>query len=47
MRQLGEIAGPAIVREDTTTLVVYPGQRLQILASGNYQLHIAADGGNA
>jgi N-methylhydantoinase A len=47
MRELGEIAGPAIVREDTTTLVVYPGQRLQILASGNYQLHIAADGGNA
>jgi N-methylhydantoinase A len=47
MRELGEIAGPAIVREDTTTLVVYPGQRLEILASGNYQLHIAADGGNA
>ncbi len=47
MRALGEIGGPAIVREDTTTLVVYPGQRLQILASGNYQLHIAADGGNA
>jgi N-methylhydantoinase A/oxoprolinase/acetone carboxylase beta subunit len=46
MRELGEITGPAIVREDTTTLVVYPGQRLEILASGNYQLHIATNGGN-
>ncbi|MGE3595978.1 MAG: hydantoinase/oxoprolinase family protein [Dehalococcoidia bacterium] len=33
------IAGPAIVEEPTTTLVVYPGMQVEISGAGNYILH--------
>ncbi|GAB4066780.1 hydantoinase/oxoprolinase family protein [Ancylobacter sonchi] len=35
------IAGPAIVEEPTTTLVVYPGMSAEVSASGNYLLRTA------
>nr|WP_237467633.1 hydantoinase/oxoprolinase family protein [Leucobacter chromiireducens] len=34
----GSITGPAIIREDITTIVVYPDQTLAVLPSGDYQL---------
>lgn len=34
-----KIAGPAIVEEPTTTLVVYPGMSARISGAGNYILH--------
>jgi N-methylhydantoinase A len=34
------IAGPAIVEEPTTTLVVYPGMSVTLSAAGNYLLEI-------
>lgn len=35
----GHIAGPAIVEEPTTTLVIYPGMSTTISGAGNYILH--------
>ena len=35
-----EIAGPAIVREPTTTVVVYPGTTLRVTALDNYLLEV-------
>jgi N-methylhydantoinase A len=35
-----EIEGPAVIREPTTTIVVYPGSRATVTASGNYLLHV-------
>ncbi len=32
------IAGPAIIEEPTTTIVVYPGLSAQLSAAGNYIL---------
>lgn len=37
------IAGPAVVQEPTTTLVVYPGQRATVTAHGNYLIDTTAD----
>jgi N-methylhydantoinase A len=34
-----EIAGPAIIEEPTTTIVVYPGLSASLSAAGNYILH--------
>lgn len=34
-----QIAGPAIIEEPTTTIVVYPGLSAALSASGNYILH--------
>ncbi|MGW3954759.1 hydantoinase/oxoprolinase family protein [Streptomyces sp. NPDC004752] len=34
------VAGPAIIQEPTTTLVVYPGMSTEVSASGNYILHV-------
>ena len=36
------IAGPAIIEEPTTTIVVYPGLSAALSAAGNYILHCAA-----
>ena len=36
-----EIAGPAIILEPTTTVVVYPGSTATVTHLGNYLLHIA------
>jgi len=30
------VEGPAVIQEPTTTVVVYPGQRAEVTASGNY-----------
>lgn len=35
----GWVDGPAIVREETTTIIVNPGQRLEARPSSNYLLH--------
>ncbi len=35
------IAGPAIIEEPTTTLVVYPGMSATVSAAGNYRLDVA------
>ena len=35
------IAGPAIIEEPTTTIVVYPGLSAELSAAGNYILHCA------
>ncbi|MGV9195419.1 hydantoinase/oxoprolinase family protein [Microbacterium sp. MC2] len=32
------VAGPAIIREDITTIVIHPGQTLELLPSGDYRL---------
>lgn len=37
------IAGPAIVEEPTTTIVVYPGLWSELSAAGNYVLHCAGE----
>jgi N-methylhydantoinase A len=37
-----EIAGPAVIQEPTTTIVVYPGQLARVTASGNYLLETRA-----
>lgn len=37
------IAGPAVVQEPTTTLVVYPGQRATVTPHGNYLIDTAVD----
>jgi N-methylhydantoinase A len=34
-----QIAGPAIIEEPTTTIVVYPGLSAALSAAGNYILH--------
>jgi N-methylhydantoinase A len=34
------IAGPAIVEEPTTTLVIYPGMSAQVSGFGNYLLRV-------
>ena len=34
------IAGPAIIQEPATTLVVYPGMATEVSGSGNYILHV-------
>jgi N-methylhydantoinase A len=34
-----QIAGPAIIEEPTTTIVVYPGLSASLSAAGNYILH--------
>jgi N-methylhydantoinase A len=36
----GQIDGPAIVREPTTTVVVYPGSSVTVTALGNYLLDV-------
>jgi N-methylhydantoinase A len=38
------IAGPAVVREPTTTVVVYPGSAAVVTRLGNYVLELAPDG---
>ena len=38
------IEGPAIIREPTTTVVVYPGSAASVTPLGNYLLEVAADG---
>ena len=35
-----EIEGPAVIREPTTTVIVYPGSRAVVTATGNYLLHV-------
>jgi len=37
------VAGPAILREPTTTVVVYPGSSAVVTARGNYLLELEAD----
>jgi N-methylhydantoinase A len=37
-----KIAGPAIVEEPTTTLVVFPGMSARISGAGHYLLDIGA-----
>ena len=37
------IDGPAIVREPTTTVVVYPGSAAVVTPLGNYLLELAPD----
>jgi N-methylhydantoinase A len=37
------IAGPAILREPTTTVVVYPGSTVVVTELGNYLLELAPD----
>ena len=39
----GSITGPAIIREDITTIVIPPGQLLEVLPSGDYRLSNQAD----
>ena len=34
----GTVTGPAIIREDITTIVIHPGQLLEVLPSGDYRL---------
>lgn len=34
----GSVDGPAIIREDITTIVIHPGQVLEVLPSGDYRL---------
>ncbi|MEQ8346813.1 MAG: hydantoinase B/oxoprolinase family protein [Sneathiellaceae bacterium] len=34
-----QIAGPAVIEEPTTTVVVYPGMRAEVSAHGSYVLH--------
>lgn len=34
----GRVQGPAIIREDITTIVIHPGQLLEVLPSGDYRL---------
>ncbi|WP_190812969.1 hydantoinase/oxoprolinase family protein [Saccharopolyspora pogona] len=41
-----QIAGPAIIQEPTTTLVVYPGMATEVSGSGNYVLHVVAPEGS-
>jgi N-methylhydantoinase A len=36
------IAGPAVIREPTTTLVVYPGSRVTVTKLGNYMIETMA-----
>jgi N-methylhydantoinase A len=38
------IAGPAIVREPTTTVVVYPGSSALVTPLGNYVLEVTQGG---
>ena len=35
-----EIEGPAVIREPTTTVVVYPGSRAVVTEAGNYLIHV-------
>jgi N-methylhydantoinase A len=42
LRPGARIAGPAIIEEPTTTIVVYPGLRAELSAAGNYILHCRA-----
>ena len=37
------IAGPAILREPTTTVVVYPGSSAVVTQRGNYLLELATE----
>ncbi|MDO8211743.1 hydantoinase/oxoprolinase family protein [Conexibacter sp. CPCC 206217] len=37
------VDGPAVIREPTTTVVVYPGSRATVTASGNYMIDTAAE----
>jgi N-methylhydantoinase A len=37
------ISGPAVVREPTTTVVVYPGSEVVVTALGNYLLDVSAE----
>ncbi len=39
------IAGPAIIREPTTTVVVYPGSTATVTSFGNYLLNVAPESG--
>jgi N-methylhydantoinase A len=39
---LQRIEGPAIIREPTTTVVVYPGSAATVTPLGNYLLDIVA-----
>jgi N-methylhydantoinase A len=39
------IEGPAIIREPTTTVVVYPGSRARVTELGNYLIQVDAPGG--
>jgi len=34
----GSVPGPVIIREDITTIVIHPGQLLEVLPSGDYRL---------
>ena len=36
----GNVVGPAIIEESTTTIVVYPGDRVEVDESGNYAIHV-------
>lgn len=36
------IGGPAVVQEPTTTIVIYPGQSLEVTATGNYLIDTQA-----
>jgi N-methylhydantoinase A len=35
-----EVAGPAVVEERTTTIVVFPGQKLEVNEYGDYVLDL-------
>lgn len=37
------VSGPAIIREPTTTVVVYPGSTATVTSLGNYLLHIGPE----
>ena len=41
LRAGARIAGPAVIEEPTTTIVVYPGLSAELSAAGNYILHCA------
>jgi N-methylhydantoinase A len=41
------VVGPAILREPTTTLVVYPGSSAVVTSRGNYLLELAPDRGES
>jgi N-methylhydantoinase A len=42
-----ELEGPAVIREPTTTVVLYPGSRAVVTEAGNYVLHVDPPGASA
>jgi N-methylhydantoinase A len=47
MRPGHELTGPALIEERNTTILVGPGDRLEIDSSDNFLIHVAASAGVA